>query len=236
MITRNMNTDEVLNELRKIDDYVCGRWDGLKAKNNQKLKSKFVGSDSVMSVSKYVVPNTKDNVVVFAVKHIEKINGKDYSTMYLNHYVKTYYGTYIIAISNIEKRNIDGYIEFTCHAIERIRERLGKDFETFFKEDYIHDSKNAFKIVEDNYKADKTELVARIGGALVIIEKVDNGKKLIIKTVLSEKELFSSQMLEKEESQEGGEAAWATMVDNVFSDFKSNFRYYKSSGLLQRIV
>ena len=205
MITESMNTDEVLRELQKDEEFVTARGEGLLAKNNKKLKNKFVKNGDVMSVSHYVVPETKDTVYVFAVKAIESVNGRVVTGMRMTSIVKTYYGTYIMANTVSNTHALVGYVVYTRHFLTRLQERLGKDFLTFFKEDMIKMNGTFITPEEYTYKEEKSYF-ASVGDAYLFIKKSDDGKMHVVTTVLSENELYDGQLLNKKANHEKNKA------------------------------
>ena len=182
-----MTADEVLGELKKGDLFIQARMDGLTAKNRKKLKSRFVKHNEILSVSNYVIPGIQNSVVVYAIKQVMTLKGREYASMSLSYYYKTPYGTYIMPF--FEDTRVVEYMEVSCHAVDRLKMRLGKDFDTFFKEDWIKKNEATMAIVDYNYNGNANEHVAHIGDAFLIMECEASGKKSTIKTVLSNDEL-----------------------------------------------
>ena len=234
MITESMNTNEVLRELQKDEEFVSARRNGLLAKNNKKLKNKFIKNGDIMSVSNYVVPETKDTVVVFAVKEVEEIHGRGYVAMRTSSYVKTYYGTYITYGANNGSRWPNSIYVFTRHFVARLKERLGKDFMTFFKEDFLEKNNACISPIEYKYGGKENTLIAHIGDAFVIIAKEDSGKKYTAITVLSENELYSNQLVDKKES-EGNMERFKKERNRGRATYDGyNLRELRSSGDLRK--
>lgn len=235
MITQTMTSCEVIRVLRMIDNYVVERMNGLMIKNKKKLKSKFFKDNSIMSKSGYVVPKTNDSIVVYAIKQVQTLKGKEYSTMSVNYYIKTYYNTYIVPSINGKTERVCGYIEYSCHSVQRLRERLGKDFDMFFQEDYLN-NKGYLQFVEYKYNGDENEYVAHIGEAFVITEREDSGRKYAVKTILSEKDLYTNQLLNKQKSKEGGEALWLEKSEQMDVRAEANLKLFKKMGIVRPVA
>ena len=235
MITRTMTSKEVIRALQEIDDFVLGRMSGLSIKNSKKLKSKFVKNNEIMSKSSYVIPRTKDTVVVYATKIIQDLRGKEYSTMSLHYYIPTYYNTYIIASINSVTKKVDMFAEFSGHSVERLKMRLGKDFDTFFKEDFLKNS-GIIQPVEYNYNGDDNEYVAHIGDAFVIMENEDSGRKLVVKTILSNDDLHSNQLKYKLDSKMGGDDLWKETKKQLDEEAVANLKVFKKLGIVRAVA
>lgn len=230
-----MNFDEVVRGLQVNHNYVRERMDGLGKKNSKKLKNKFIKDNSIMSKSNYTIPETNDTVVVYAIKHIQTVRGKEYSTMLVMYYYKTFYNTYIVPAINTITDRVLGYVEYTHHSVVRIKERLNKDFDTFFREDYVKNN-GVIQTIEYHYNGDANERVAHIGDAFAIMECEDSGRKYVIKTVLSNKELYASQMMNKLNSKMRGEALWREMDDRIAAISESHLKESKKKGILRPVA
>ena len=235
MITRTMTSDEVIRALQKNHSVILDRMDGLGIKNSKKLKNKLVKDNAIMSRSDYVLPGTYDSAVVYAIKHIQTLRGKEYSTMLLMYYYKTSFNTYIVP--NVSPRNnrVMGYMEFTLHSIDRMKMRLGKDFDTFFQEDYLKNN-GIVQTLEYHFNGDKNERVAHIGDAFVILECEDDFHKYVVKTILSNEELYASQMMNKLNSKRQGEAVWREVDNHMISVAESNLKECMKAGILRTVA
>ena len=234
MIDRGMTTEEVLTELQKGDRYIQERMNGLTIKNSKKLKCKFVKHNEILSVSNYVVPATQDSVVVYAVKQLHTLNGKDYSSMCLNYYFKTPYGTYIMPF--FQGAKLAEYMEVTCHAVDRMKMRLGKDFDAFFREDWIKKNEATMAIVDYNYNGNDNEYVAHIGDAFLILECEDSGKKTIVKTVLSTDELYVNQLKDKLNSKKAGEYFYGKLLDEIDAISAAHLKELRKRGIVMKVA
>jgi len=235
MITNTMTFDEVVRSLQVNHYYVRERMDGLGKKNSKKLKNKFIKDNTIMSKSTYTVPETKDTLVVYAIKHIQTVRGKEYSTMIVIYYYKTFYNTYIVpAIDSLTDRVL-GYMEYTHHSVERIQKRLHKDFDTFFKEDYVKNN-GVIQALEYHYNGDENERVAHIGDAFAIMECENSGRRYVVKTVLSNEELYASQMMNKLNSKKKGEDLWREMDDQMAAISESHLKESKKKGILRAVA
>lgn len=232
MIVQKMSADEVIRTLQRDDDYILERMKGLNIKNSKKLKSKFVKNNDIMSKSTYNIQGTNDTVVLYAIKLVQTIKGKEYSTMMLNYYVKTYYNTYIIPSINSKTQKVDLFVEFSIHSVERMKERLGKDFETFFEEDYLKNN-GIIQPVEYLRNGDENEFVAHVGDAFIILEQEDSGKKYMVKTVLSEELLYNNQVSIKLDSKEATEKIWAEILGQLDNQTEVNLKQFKKNGLIK---
>ena len=235
MITNTMNFDEVVRSLQVNHNYVRERMYGLGKKNSKKLKNKFIKDNTIMSKSTYTVPETKDTLVVYAIKHIQTVRGKEYSTMVVMYYYKTFYNTYIVPAIDTFTDRVLGYIEYTHHSVERIQERLNKDFDTFFREDCVK-NKGVFQALEYHYNGDENERVAHIGDAFAIMESEASGRKYVVKTVLSNEELYASQMMNKLNSKKRGEAIWREIDDQMAAISETHLKESKKKGILRAVV
>lgn len=235
MITKTMNCDEVIRGLQVNHSFVRERMDGLGIKNSKKLKNKFIKDNTIMSKSTYDIPETKDTVVVYAIKHIQTLKGKEYSTMILMYYYRTAYNTYIVPSINSLTNRVYGYVEYTRHSVERIKERLNKDFDTFFKEDYVKNN-GVIQTIEYRHNGDANERVAHIGDAFAIMECENSGRKYVIKTVLSNKELYVNQMINKLNSKMRGEALWREVDDRIAAITESHLQESKKKGVVRAVA
>ena len=229
MITESMNTNEVLRELQKDEEFVSARGDGLLAKNNKKMKNKFVKNGDIMSVSHYVVPETKDTVYVFAVKSVESVNGREVIGMRMTSIVKTYYGTYIMANIAPNTDSVIGYVVYTRHFLTRLQERLGKDFLTFFKEDQLKMNGACITPEEYTYKGEKSYF-ASVGDAYLFIKISDDCKMHVVTTVLSENELYHGQLLGKKANHEKNKAEFKRYMDLALENEEVMPWYVKPGG------
>ena len=235
MITNTMNFDEVVRSLQVNHNYVRERMDGLGKKNSKKLKNKFIKDNTIMSKSTYTVPETKDTLVVYAIKHIQTLKKKDYATMILTYYYKTSYNTYIVPNVSPLTNRVVGYVEFSCHSVDRMKQRLGKDFDTFFQEDYLKNN-GIIQTLEYNFNGDENERVAHIGDAFVILECEDAGRKYVVKTILSNEELFASQMINKLNSKRRGEVVWREVDNHMISVAESHLKECKKAGIIRAVA
>lgn len=233
MIVKNMTAGEVIKELRKIDEYVLGRMNGLNIKNAKKLKNKFVKDHEIMSISNYTIPETNDAVVVYAIKKIQTIKGKDYATMWVEYYVKTCYDTYIISSIDSNRKTVELYVEYSRHSVDRMKMRLGKDFDSFFREDFIKKNNGILHPVEYNYNGDENERVAHAGDAFLIMEEEELGKKYVVKTTLSTSDLYCCQLQQKLDSKIEGEQSFMDMNEEIDRETAANFKIYKKIGAIR---
>ena len=229
-----MSTEEVLKEICKDYDFVLARRDGLLAKNNKKLKNRYVKDGAILSISEYEVPDTKNKVIVLAIKEIATVNRKDYASIKMAIIVKTFFGSYIVPSIDPCTNKLHGYVVFTHHFVSRLLERLGKDFMTFFKEDMLGQTGLFYTPLD--YKRGENEYYASIGDAFAFIKMCDNGRKQVFTTVVSDKELFCNQFKDKEESRKQNEKGQDTL--RIFRDkqAKKKFKTLKSSGQLVRVA
>lgn len=234
MIVKTMTTKEVLKQLQKDHDCVMARVDGLRIKNSKKLKNKFVKNGEILSKSTYVIPETKDTVVVYARKSIQMLKNREYTSLGVAYYVKTCFGTYIIA--HEEGGYVAGYLEVTHHAVHRLNERLGKDFDTFFKEDYIEKTDCILYPVQYNRNGNENEYIAHIGDAFLILEYEDGGNKRVVKTILATKDLYASQMTNKLNSKMKGEAFRAERRGEMAAEYEDHLKYYKQMGIIRPVA
>lgn len=235
MITNTMNFDEVVRSLQVNHSYVRERMDGLGAKNSKKLKNKIIKDNTIMSKSTYTIPETKDTVVVYAIKHIQTVRGKEYSTMVVMYYYRTFYNTYIVPAIDTLTDRVLGYVEYTHHSVVRIQERLNKDFDTFFKEDYVKNN-GVIQALEYHYNGDENERVAHIGDAFAIMECENSGRRYVVKTVLSNEELYASQMMNKLNSKMRGEALWREIDDQMAAISETHLKESKKKGILRAVA
>ena len=209
--------------------------DGLGAKNSKKLKNKIIKDNTIMSKSTYTIPETKDTVVVYAIKHIQTVRGKEYSTMVVMYYYRTFYNTYIVPAIDTLTDRVLGYVEYTHHSVVRIQERLNKDFDTFFKEDYVKNN-GVIQALEYHYNGDENERVAHIGDAFAIMECENSGRRYVVKTVLSNEELYASQMMNKLNSKMRGEALWREIDDQMAAISETHLKESKKKGILRAVA
>ena len=235
MITRTMTSEEMIRSLQKNHQVILDRMDGLGIKNSKKLKNKFIKDNAIMTRSNYRLPETLDSAVVYAIKHIQTLKGRDYATMILMYYYRTTYDTYIVPNISPRTNNVQGYMEFSCHSVDRIKLRLGKDFDTFFKEDYVKNN-GLVQTLEYQFNGDENERVAHIGDAFAILECEDNGRKYVVKTILSNDELYASQLMNKLNSKIKGEAAWRVVDDYMISVTESHFNESKKAGIIRAVA
>lgn len=236
MIKISMTPREVLNELKTVDDYVQERMYGLTCKNSKKMKSKFVKHNEIMSKSTYVVPGISDTVVVYAVKENQTLKGKACASMYLAYYLKTQYGTYIIPCIDFISNRVIRYVEFSSHSIERMRERLGKDFDTFFREDYIKKNTGLFHPVKYEFNGKENEYVAHVGEAFIILAIDSSGLMHIVKTLLSVEDLYSNQLKLKLDSKMIGESVMEEYYNYKVLLGESCYKGLKKSGMIKEVA
>lgn len=232
MIVKTMTTKEVLKQLQKDYEFVMARLDGLRNKNSKKLKNKHVKSREILSRSKYVIPETNDTAVVYAIKFVQTVNKKEYASMTVAYYIKTCYGTYII--SNVEGNYATGYHEVSHHAIERLTERLGKDFDTFFKEDYIEKNDCILYPVQYSRSGDNNVYVAHVGDAFLVLAFEDKGNRRTVKTILATENLYSGQMHNDQNSTLMGEAFRVECRGEMAAENEEHLKMYRKIGILKK--
>lgn len=233
MITKGMTTEAVFNEVKKDDYYVLGRMEGLMKKNNKKLKSKAYKNNDILSVSRYTVPETSDTVVVLAIKDLKTFKGKEYATINLMYYIITPYDTFITPTIDCINNTVVRYVEYSKHSVDRMKQRLGKDFDTFFREDYIKKNSGIFNLIKYDYNGDDSEYVAHIGEAFVFVKRNENGLKHIVTTILSTDDLHSNQLLLKLYSKKGEEARLNDIDDLKIVLGEAFLKTLKKSGAIR---
>lgn len=234
MIVRTMTTKEVLKQLQKDYEYVMARMDGLRIKNSKKLKNKYVKDGEILSKSRYVIPETNDTVVVYAIKVVQTVNNKEYASISVAYYIKTCYGTYIV--SHVEGDSATGYLEVSHHALVRLGERLGKDFDTFFKEDYIVKNDCILYPVRYSRSGDKNVYVAHVGEAFLVLQYEDDGYRRTVKTILATENLYACQMHNDQNSTLMGEAFRIECREEKAAEKEAHLKMYKQMGLLKKIA
>ena len=234
MIVKTMTPREVLKQLQKDYEYAAARMDGLRNKNSKKLKNKFIKNRAILSRSAYVVPETHDTVVVCAIKYVQTLKNREYTSMNLTYYVKTCFGTYVIP--HVEHGYVTGYLEVTHHAVQRLNERLGKDFDTFFKEDYIQKTDCILYPVPYIRNGNMNEYIAHIGDAFLILEYEEGGNKRVVKTILATKDLYACQITSKLDSKMKGDAFRAERRGEMAAEFEDHLKSYKQMGIVKRIA
>ncbi len=232
MIVRTMNMEEVLKQLQKDHSCVLERMNGLRIKNNKKLNNKFVGHKDILSKSTYIVKETNDTIVAYAFKYIQVVKNKEYASMKVAYYIKTCYGTYIIP--HVVDYRATGYLEFSCHAIIRMRERLGKDFDDFFKEDFLKKNDLVLYPVKYDKNGDEDEYFAHMGDAALILRYENSGNKRVVKTLLSTSDLYTNQCNNKLNSKMKGEAFRAERNEYAKAEYEDNLKMFKKSGILRK--
>ena len=235
MIVQTMTPSEVIRALQVNHSFLRDRMDGLGIKNSKKLKNKYIKDNEIMSRSTYVIPATKDTMVVFAIKHIQVLKGKEYATMIVRSYYKTCYNTYIVPAINSLTDRVLGYMEFTSHSVDRMRERLGKDFDTFFREDYSENN-GVVKTIEYHYNGDENERVAQIGDAFAFIDYRKSEHKYTVKTIVSTEQLYSNQLVNKLNSEKGGEDVWKIVDDRLAAITESHLKDAKRKGMIKAVA
>lgn len=235
MIVQTMTPSEVIRGLQVNHSYLRDRMDGLAIKNSKKLKNKYIKDNEIMSRSSYVIPSTNDTMVAYAIKHIQVLKGKEYSTMIVMSYIKTCYNTYIAPAINPLTDRVWGYVEFTSHSVDRMRERLGKDFDTFFREDYVKNN-GVVDTIEYHYNGDANERVAHIGDAFAFIDYRESEHKYTVKTIVSTEQLYTNQLKNKINSKRGGEAVWKKVDDRLSAITESHLKDAKRKGIIKSVA
>lgn len=185
---------------------------------------------------KYVIPGTQDNAIVYVMKYVHTCGKKEYASAVLNYYVQTSYGTYIIpsfeSSSTLYRSRVVGYIEFSPHALKRMKERIGKDFDQFYQEDHIKKNGGIISHVKYDYNGDEREYVAHVGDAFLIVNLNASGKKYEVKTLLSRDELYSNQLKQKLDSKRLGESIQSDYLGMMDEVVKTHRRELKANGVL----
>lgn len=233
MIVNTMTFKEVLKQLQKDYEYAEERRNGLRIKNSKKLKNKFVKEGEILSQSKYVVPETNDTIVVCTIKAIQTLKNREYTSMGMTFYVKTCYGTYIIP--HVVDDRAAGYLEFSNHSAQRLKERLGKDFNMFFKEDYIKKNDCILYPVQYNRNGDPNEYVAHIGDAFLILQYEEDGNRRVVKTILSTDDLYACQLLNKLNSKMKGEVFRAECRGELVAEYEDHLKTLKQLGIVRAV-
>ena len=156
--------------------------------------------------------------------------------MYLAYYLKTQYDTYIIPCIDFLSNRVIRYVEFSSHSIERMRERLGKDFDTFFREDYIKKNTGLFHPVKYEFNGKENEYVAHVGEAFIILAIDSSGLMHIVKTLLSVEDLYSNQLRLKLDSKVIGESVMDEYYNYKILLGESLYKGLKKSGMIKEVA
>ena len=114
-----------------------------------------------------------------------------------------------------------------------MKQRLGKDFDTFFREDYIKKNSGIFNLIKYDYNGDDSEYVAHIGEAFVFVKRNENGLKHTVTTILSTDDLHSNQLLLKLYSKKGEEARLNDIDDLKIVLGEAFLKTLKKSGAIR---
>ena len=182
MIVRTMSKELLVRELNSDMDFLYGMNDGWKKKYHKQLKNKKIPEMALLATTEYTSPN-QNKIVVHLFKTI--LNKKDYS-FYAVPVWKTYFG-YITPLINDWGRAI-GATEYSSHAVQRIKERLGMDFLEYQKK-----IQGSLANVEYHFNDCPDETVASLGDfGFGFFKKTDWGK--ICTTVVSKEQLYDNQI------------------------------------------
>ena len=90
--------------------------------------------------------------------------------------------------------------------------------------------------LEYHYNGDENERVAHIGDAFAIMECENSGRRYVVKTVLSNEELYASQMMNKLNSKMRGEALWREIDDQMAAISETHLKESKKKGILRAVA
>ena len=117
-----------------------------------------------------------------------------------------------------------------------MRERLGKDFDTFFREDYIKKNTGLFHPVKYEFNGKENEYVAHVGEAFIILAIDSSGLMHIVKTLLSVEDLYSNQLRLKLDSKMIGESVMEEYYNYKVLLGESCYKGLKKSGMIKEVA
>lgn len=202
MVKKGMNEDEIYNSLKRSYDWVAERERGLMIKNKKKIQSAAYKNNDILSVSKYITPE-QEEVVVYTIKHIIQAGKKDVLSAAFVSYYDTELGFILPTHNPNFGKGLYEYFVFTKHAIDRLKDRLGKTFIEFFEKDYLKRNASAYGMEKYDHNNDPNEYVCRMGDAFLIC--AIEGKGIFVKTILSTSEMHSNQLVLMLQSQKSGQ-------------------------------
>lgn len=159
MLRLTMTRDELMKELSSDKEWVSERLNGVVKKYNRQLKSNRL--QGIFHNSWYTTPN-HNRVCVYYVKNGDligfmaywRIIGDDGKVRYIS-----------ISIQCMTQRLINCYL-FTNHFLKRLKEREGKDYDTWFRE-RIETNNISIEPTDYTYNGDSKQCYAVINGSMV---------------------------------------------------------------------
>lgn len=188
-----MSREELFAEVRADEMWVLGRLDGLRKKYNKQLKSKAYGHMSILGRTWYQTPNgNRVYTIVQKFFYDEKCKYADVSLVTLYEYdygdKKRYLYPIYYRASNVFKH----VIIFTDHAIDRMKQRLGKGILEVF-EDICVKQDTACCFVKYDYNGADDEFMGRISDGVAFARIHKWG--LIVSTIISTEQEYTNQLV-----------------------------------------
>ena len=138
-----MSRTELQREFAREDAYVGGMVDGIMKKYAKKMK--VAGENCLLGITRYTNPTTRNNLVVAWCKVWNGHFNEIYYT-YLIEFIDNHKRNWVMSINGTAGGSSDAVrpiaIVYTQHALERLKERAGLDFEGFIKEAYKSQFRN----------------------------------------------------------------------------------------------
>jgi hypothetical protein len=187
MIVENMTRDELFKELAQDETWIVERVFGLQKKYNKQLRNKNVKHLAVLGRTWYTTPN-HNRVYCIIQKYIVDDKGKrslpSVTSLYEytdNSGVKRYLYTCF------EGLRMKFVLNFSAHAMSRMKERIGKDIFGVF-EDICVKNDTTISIAPYTYNGNDDEFYTVIGGDIMAFIKYGDWGPCVTTIIAKEQE------------------------------------------------
>ena len=215
-----MSRLEVQRELAREVEYVSNMACGIRKKYSKKLMVK--GGNCLLGITRYTNPTTRNNLCVVWTKDWNGHFNEIYSTVLIES-IENKKRNWVMATSGswgLDGKRDNYAIIYTQHALERVKERAGLDFNAFLTEE----SKTGFRNMATTYEYNGvvSNAMALNDKGLFLFETHDWG--IICKTFVSANLLGDNQTDKMAESISGGLEYCEYMSKKIFNEVDDIYR------------
>lgn len=198
MILNNFSKEEILeNAAKVIGEFSLSSIPyGLTQKYKKQLANRKIGDNSILGVHKYHIHN--NTVYVVANKRLYNYSARRTGEIVFTYYIScrnsnTGKYSYVMPTFDVHGHTITGYVMYTAHFVQRLRERDGKEFQDLLKE--VGGDSMALAYKGDDGQFETTWGTYRLFGK-------QEGPFAYITTMVTDDMLFDNQIPTGEEIQE----------------------------------
>lgn len=219
-----MSDEEIIKELKLIDDYLESRSSGYIKKYKKELKSKTYKHNAVLGARRYEINRNKVLVCFQKLVITDKLS--DLKILYI-----------VITEDNgafspdIDLYGNYAFFHITKHAVDRMWERLGLTINDFFVNEYVIKADTAYQLIKyDGYGYDDSTYITAIGKCFFIA--CESGNNIVFKTALDSNRIHQNQTMLYGDSKSGAEK-YADTMDKKVAEFAKRKEFNKTIDIIR---